>query len=44
MIGGVGRSTRPTLRQEALLKKASLFDDVIEEAKAMLQGKGRTDK
>ncbi len=29
-------------RQEALLKKASLFDDVIEEAKAMLQGRGRT--
>ena len=25
-------------RQEALLKKASLFDDVIEEAKAVLQG------
>jgi hypothetical protein len=31
-------------RQEALLKKTSLFNDVIEEAKAMLQGKGRTDK
>jgi hypothetical protein len=31
-------------RQEAPLKKTSLFNDVIEEAEAMLQGKERTDR